>query len=215
METALYVVLLGVTILLTAGWIFVANKEVDIMCEFLYPDEYKYPEEYITSVLIAIALTVLLYTSRNPLWFGIAYSVYMAVSVFGWTRIKLELSKAIAGSRHRLEEEHQEATLFVGEALDILQGYYVRQPNLPRVVTSLVLAIAGLVLSLCAVATSKRIWADIAYLLYIVSIAGLELGLAFYWRWVLYRRIKPYEVKMSEERTRLKRGNHARRSRTR
>ncbi|WP_348262866.1 hypothetical protein P8935_24125 [Telmatobacter sp. DSM 110680] len=88
LNNELYLVLLAVATLLTAGWIFVANKEFDIMCNFLDPLEYRIPDETFIGMAIAAALTILLFTARNPLWFGVSYSVYMLLSVLGWKRVQ-------------------------------------------------------------------------------------------------------------------------------
>lgn len=194
LNNELYLVLLGAATLLTAGWIFVANKEFDIMCDFLDPLEYQMPNEVFVGLAIAAALTILLYTARNPLWFGVSYSTYMLLSVLGWTRLKAEMEKAINGSRQKLLDESERKRDIYGAALDILYSYYVRQANLPRVWASFALGILGLISSLIALTLGRVIFNSVAYVIFIVSILVFEGGLAFYWRFKLYAQVRRFEA---------------------
>ena len=194
LNNELYLVLLAAAALLTVGWIFVANKEFEIMCDFLDPLEYEMPSEIFVGMVIAAALTILLYTARNPLWFGVSYSAYMLLSVFGWTRVKGEMDKAINGSRQKLQDEPKKKRDIYGGALDILHSYYVRQANLPRVWTSFALAVLGLMFSLLALTLGRDIFNTVAYVTFILSILALEGGLAFYWRFKFYAQVRPFET---------------------
>jgi uncharacterized membrane protein YqjE len=194
LNNELYLVLLAAATLLTAGWIFVANKEFEIMCDFLDPLEYDIPNEIFVGLAIAAALTILLYTARNPLWFGISYSAYMLLSVIGWTRVKREMDKAIKGSREKLLDEPEKKRDIYGGALDILYSYYVRQANLPRVWTSFALGLLGLMFSVLGLILSRAVFNTIAYVIFVLSILAFEGGLAFYWRFRLYAQVRPFET---------------------
>ena len=194
LNNELYLVLLAAAALLTVGWIFVADKEFEIMCDFLDPLEYEIPNEIFIGIAIAAALTILLYTARNPLWFGVSYSAYMLLSVLGWTRAKKEMDKAIKGSREKLLDEPDKKRHIYGSALDVLYSYYVRQANLPRVWTSVALGILGLMFSLLALTVGRPIFNTVAYAIFILSIVALEGGLAFYWRFKLYTQVRPFET---------------------
>jgi hypothetical protein len=174
LDNVLYLVLLGAVALLTVGWIFVSNKELDIMCDFLAPLEYRIPDENFIGIAIAIALTILLYTSRNPLWFGISYSIYMLLSVSFWKRGITDVDKAIKGSRKLLQRESKQKREIYEGALDVIEAYYVRQRNMPRVWASLFLGLVGLILAILAVTLDRKLLNTIAYNVYIISIVGLE-----------------------------------------
>ena len=194
LNNELYLVLLFAAALLTAGWIFVANKEFEIMCDFLDPLAYEIPNEMYVGLAIAAALTILLYTARNPVWFGVSYSAYMLLSVLGWSRAKRDMDKAIKASREKLEDEPKKMRDLYGGALNILYSYYVRQANLPRVWASFVLGVSGLIFSLLAVKLGQTIFNTVAYVIFIFSILVLEGGLAFYWRFKLYSQVRPFET---------------------
>ncbi len=194
LNNELYLVLLTAASLLTAGWIFVANREFDIMCDFLDPLEYEIPSETFIGLSIAGALSVLLYTARNPLWFGISYSIYMLISVVGWKRAIREMGFAIKGSRKNLEGEPKQKREIYGTALDVLEAYYVRQRNMPRVWTSFALGLAGFTCSIVASALGRPNLSAVAYLIFIVSIVLLEGGVAFYWRFKFYTQVRPLET---------------------
>jgi hypothetical protein len=194
LNNELYLVLLTAATLLTAGWIFVSNKEFEIMCDFLDPLDYEIPKGIFVGMAIATALTILLYTARNPLWFGISYSAYMLLSVFGWKRVTSEMDKAIEGSREKLLDEPERKREIYGGALDILYSYYVRQANLPRVWTSFALGVVGLMFSLLARTLDRAVFNTIAYVIFILSILALEGVLAFYWRFRLYAQVRPFET---------------------
>ena len=194
LNNELYLVLLLAAALLTAGWIFVANKEFEIMCDFLDPLAYQIPNEVFVGLAIAASLAILLYTARNPLWFGISYSVYMLLSVLGWTRAKGEMDKAIEASRVKLEDEPKKMRDIYGGALNILYSYYVRQANLPRVWASFALGLLGLMFSLLGLILGRTIFNTVAYAIFIFSILALEGGLAFYWRFKLYAQVRPFET---------------------
>ncbi len=194
----LYLVLLVATGLLTYGWIFVTNRELDILCQFLDPVEYLMPSETAMGISTALALTILLYTAREPLWFGASYSAYMLLSVIFWKHGLAEIDKAIRGSRKHLNDESDRRRNVYGGALDLLHSYYVRQPNMRRLYVSLVLGLAGLALSILALKYVPARLQTIAYVAYIVSVLGFEVGLASYWRFKLYRTAVPFEMAISD-----------------
>jgi hypothetical protein len=188
----LYLVLLAATTLLTAGWIFVANKEFEIMCEFLDPNQM--PSEtlnWMAGIGIAGSLTILLYTARNPLWFGISYSAYMLLSVFGWKRVTSVMDGAIRESRQNLLGESKQKRQVYLRALDLLDSYYVRQANLPRVWTSLGLGLAGLIFSILGMSLVRTTLNTVAYFTFILSVLVFEVGLASKWRYRLYTQMHP------------------------
>ncbi len=209
LNNELYLALLTAATLLTAGWIFVANKEFEIMCDFLDPLQYRIPDETFIGMAIAAALTILLYTARNPLWFGMSYSAYMLLSVLGWTRVIREMNTAIKGSRKNLQDEPKQKREIYGGALDILNSYYVEQANLPRVWTSFILGVSGLIFSILAMTSGRIIFNTVAYLIFILSILVLEGGLAFYWRFKLYSQMRSFEIAKYD----LEHAKHHKRSR--
>lgn len=198
LQNDLYLSLLAAVTLLTAGWIVVANKELGIMCEFLHPADYHFPDENLTAFAIALSLVVLLYTCRNPLWFGVSYSIYTALNLVGSLDLREQMKKAIPKSSVRLERARstlgEAAYSTYRDALNLLNGYYIKQPNVWRVAATLVLACAGLICSLFG-AKFANISVNIsAYIIYLSSVVCIEGGVAFFWRAQLYRRIRPLAV---------------------
>jgi hypothetical protein len=198
LDNELYLALLASTALLTAGWIIVANKEFDIMCEFLDPEDYKPPDEIVTGLVVAATLTVLLYTSRNPIWFGISYVVYAGLSIYAWWVVGFQMKTAIAKTHSRLDKDPKSDAPFIREALELLSSYYVKQPNIPRLVGCLILGVVGLGLAVFGQSKADMLLNEIAYVCFLLSIIGLEGGVAFYWRSKLYRGIGSLEIAKQE-----------------
>src|SRR5258708_18764596 len=63
MNNELYLGLLAATLLLTAGWILVSHKELNILCEWLHTKDYPPPYQRAHSLYIAAAMYVLYLSS--------------------------------------------------------------------------------------------------------------------------------------------------------
>jgi hypothetical protein len=198
LDNELYLALLASTALLTAGWIVVANKEFDIMCDFLDPEDYRPPDEIVVGFTVAATLIVLLYTSRNAIWFGVSYIVYALVSIYGWWTVGQQLKIAIAKSHIRLDKYPDSDAPYIREALRLLSRYYVEQPNITRLVACLILGILGLGLAFFGHLRADPFFTAFAYLSYLISIVCLEGGVAFYWRLKLYSGIGRQEIAKHE-----------------
>ena len=105
------------------------------------------------------------------------------------------MNKAIPKSRIRLENAHntldESAYSTYRDALDLLHAYYVKQPNVPRVAASLILAFSGLICAFFGVRLVSLKLNIAAYVIYLLSVVCVEGGVAFYWRAKLYSRIRP------------------------
>ena len=200
----LYLSLLSTTVLLAAGWIIVAYKELGIVCEWLDPKEYKPPDETITILSIAVALVGLLFTARDALWFGFAYSIYSAVNLAASIHLRNEYQTAIRRSRQRLESEPpSNASIYLG-ALVLLNVFYVRRPNIRRVIVMLFLGLTGLGCSLIGVVGHHKNLISDAYIIYLFSILILEGAVAYFWRAKLYNGLRPLDVaKYESERSQM------------
>src|SRR5580704_3445571 len=182
----LYLTLLAACLLLTVGWSLVSDKELTILCEWLDPKDYKPPDERLVGFGITVALSILFFASRSPLWFGISYSAYAAINLGAVIHLKHQMVAAARGSRRRLKDEPPAGAQLYEQAIDLLELHYVKRPNVLRVGTTLALGAMGLALSIVAkdgVHSRLNIY---AYLVYLASLIVLEGLVMFVWRAKLY-----------------------------
>ena len=182
----LYLSLFAATLLLTAGWMAVSHKELNILCEWLDPEEYEPPDGMLVGLAVAAALLTLLFAARSAFWFGLAYSIYTAINVIAVLYLARQLTRAIALSQSKLHQETGETATIYRQALGELHSYYLSKRNLLRVTATLVLAVTGLILSYFARRSATGRLEIYAYSVYLTSIMVLEGALAFLWRARLY-----------------------------
>ena len=194
----LYLALLAATLLLTAGWILVGDKELGILCEWLDPKAYEPPDETLVILGIAVALILLFFAARNAVWFGVTYSVYTAINLAAVIHFRKQMVDAIAKSRVRLDEESPKDASLYRAAIDLIEAYYLKRPNTARVAGTLVLALSGLSLSIIFRRGNHANLDAYSYITYLLSVLLLEGAVAFLWRAKLYAGIHPLAVSKRE-----------------
>jgi hypothetical protein len=187
LSDVLYLALLIAIGIKVALWIWVSQKELALFCQWLDPEDYEPPDETIIIVGFAVVLAILLYAARNPIVFGVAYTVYSVANVLGWIHVRGEIGTAVTKSRLRLKEEKpSEQAGIIEQALALIERYYVRAPHIARSSLGLILAITGLAISTYGGLRHNQTATEAAYLVYIFDtliieeLGTMRLRLAFY-----------------------------------
>jgi hypothetical protein len=194
----LYLALLIAIGIKVALWIWVSQKELALFCQWLDPQDYEPPEETLIIIGFAIVLTILLYTARSPVGFGVAYTVYSVVNVLGWRHIRGEVETAITKSRLRLKEETSEQAGIIDQALAVMEGYYVAAPHILRSTLGLILAVTGLAISTYGWLRHSQTATGSAYLIYIFDTLIIEEVGTMRLRLALYSGLRPLSAKIHD-----------------
>jgi len=189
-----YIGLLVAVLLLMGGWILVAHKESDIIGEWLDPLGYTPPDEMLVALGFALILVALVYASRNAVAFGIVYSVYAMGNLFAVIHLRRQMEVIIGGSRKQLAEEPPETAPTWEKAIDVLDTFYLKRPNIERVAGTLVFGVVGLVLSLRARCAPDGKLELYAFFVYSASVVLLEGVVMFFWRGKFYGGIRRVET---------------------
>jgi uncharacterized membrane protein YphA (DoxX/SURF4 family) len=194
-----YLGLLAATALLVGGWIVFLKKDLDVLESWLDPVGYEPPEETLVSVGLAIVLASLLLTARYVRLFGIVYVLYTAGNLVASRHLRRQSLDAILSSRKWLDEDRNKPELAVSvaiydRALDALERFLLRRPNLLRIATCLGLAALGLVFAAYGHTARRQSAELIAYGIYIASIIGPDLGVMMGWRLSLFGALRPLEA---------------------
>src|SRR6266481_703506 len=146
----LYLALLFLVGLLTGYWWWVTNKELDALCEWLDPKAYEPPDDSLVAIGITAVLALMIFSSRSPILFGIIYSVYNAANFLACRHLQHEVAEATRASRERLDLEGSDMAKVYGQAINVIEAYYVDRPHLLRIAITLTLSLVGLALAIGA-----------------------------------------------------------------
>lgn len=182
-----YLILFVTCVLLIFIWIWCTGKELDICFSWLDPERYQPPSSFKEIAMIVIEsliLILLFFTSRNPLWFGIIFSIYGFTILFTDRYARKEIHKAILQSRKHLEKENEmekDVQMHYLRGIDIISHYFDTRPHFQRHLITFLLGILGLSLGIIWKITNTALYGEIAYIIFILSIWIPESILAF-WR---------------------------------
>jgi len=201
LENFMYLALLLSICLLIAGWRWVSQKELDLLCEWLDPRDYTLPEETIVIVGISAALGILLLVANRPVLFGIAYLLYSSVNFGAWLHFRNQLKDALRKSRDRLKDEGVEAPgtdpIFAA-ALNCLEQYYILRPHVYRFIALLILAGFGFVAACYGTVRGSVAARTAAYIAYIFAIFVFEEVVITRWRLRFYADLQSQSTRLSE-----------------
>jgi uncharacterized membrane protein YphA (DoxX/SURF4 family) len=202
-----YLVLLAAAVLLVGGWIVFLKKDINALANWLDPVGYRPPEETLVSFALAVVLASLLLTARYVRLFGIVYVLYTTGNLIASAHLRREASVAIRGSRKRLDEHRNNPDLspsvaIYDRALDALEQFLLRRPNLLRIAICVCLAALGLVFAVYGHAASRESAKLVAYAIYTASIIGPDIAIMMSWRLSLLAALRPLEADLYELRRR-------------
>jgi hypothetical protein len=197
----LYLVLLLLVCVLVAGWKWVSQKELELLCEWLDPRSYAPPEETIVIFGISVALGLLLLTAYSPLLFGITYLLYCGFNFGAWLHFRNQLTDALEKSRERLKEEGVDAPekdSIYAAALNGIEHYYIKRPHMYRFILILTLAALGLAAAVYGVFQNSGTALVASYVAYIIAVFIFEALIITRWRLKYYAELRPLSTAISE-----------------
>jgi hypothetical protein len=163
------------------------------------PVNYQPPEEVIRVIIFAVAFIALIYAARNPLAFGAVYLTYTVMNLFTMRHLRQETAEVIGKTREHLAQDPSDASMVIrGKAVNALESYFHQLLSPGRAWATLITAAAGLACAAYGAAKQSEAAQDIAYLIFILSVAIPELGLSWYWRSMLDRQLRPCEAALFE-----------------
>jgi hypothetical protein len=199
LRNVLYLGLLALTLLLVGSWIWCAWKHVDQMGQWADPIGYYPPEEVTVVFAFAILFIALIYVASNVLAFGAVYLVYAVANLFTMRHLRDHTADVIRKTREGFERYPQGDSVAIrSEAVSVLEGYFGKLLSPGRARTTLILAVCGLAFAVFGAAKNLEAPRDIAYLIFMASVAIPELVLSWYWRSALDRRLRPCAARMFE-----------------
>jgi hypothetical protein len=199
LRNGLYLALLALVLLLIGSWIWCALKHVEQMGKWADAIGYYPPEEVIVVFGFAILFIALIYTASNVLAFGAIYLVYTVVNLFTMRHLRGQTADVIRKTREGFVRDTQGDSVAIrSEAVNALESYFGKLLSSRRAWTTLFLAVCGLAFAAYGAARNLEAPRDIAYLIFIASVAIPELVLSWYWRGALDRQLRPCAARMFE-----------------
>jgi hypothetical protein len=196
----LFLALVALQLLLIVIWVWATEGELRLLAEWLDPVDYEVPSgdgQMWQSIAIAVFLVLMLVATPYPVWYGIAFFVYSAVSLAANRYFNGQLLKAVNGSRAHLVQDTSLSTAAkrrYSDAIDLIDAYFLRRSHQRRHAAHLVGGLIGLGLALASLKNDARRLREWAYLVYIVNVAVNE-GLLIWWRHVRSRRLDAVAVR--------------------
>ena len=188
-----YLILFAVTGVLVFFWIWATQKELDLMFEWLDPKHYEPPSSIKETLLIltfGIFLVMLLFTSRNPLWYAAAFSAYSLILIpVGGIYMLTLIGEGIDASKERIrgKQESQSADRRIGlysQGIDVIDHYYRKRPTKARLVLILAASLLGLALATAWRFTGLQEFGVAAYAVFISTVIVSEAVIT---RWRIIR----------------------------
>lgn len=150
--------LLVVNVLVGAGWIWFTEQELDLLVEWLDPEEYAPPsgaQEWLLILGIGILLTAQILSVRYPIVYGGVFAGFSAWTLISVRHVNGELATAFRKSRSRLDEAIATPGNDAEEALDlkalnVLEIYFLERHHKTRYVFSILFGLLGMALAIAA-----------------------------------------------------------------
>lgn len=152
--------------------------------------------------MLGVALVGLLFTSRDPMWYGILFSAYTAASIPINRYTNSEINIVIAKSRERLKvdldsEDVSEMAVLRGRAVDVLEAYFIGRPTNARLCFVLAVSVCGAILAGLWRATGAYTLGLASYLVFILTIVASEAVIAS-WRMARDYALRPLSADIQE-----------------
>lgn len=197
-----YLLLLVLILAMIPLWMWATHHEATILITWCDPKDYAVPSDLGTLLRemgIGVTLVILLFSARNPLAFGIAFSLYSFVTMATVRYMNRELATVVQACRVRLAEDEgdprlRDRTQLYGDGLTVVDDYFLQRPHTPRHVGILVASLVGTGFAVASVVSKRGTFALVAYIIFILIIVVSELVLAM-WRQDRDRRLRPLEGK--------------------
>ena len=181
--TCAYLALFSLVLILVFLWIWATQKELDILLEWLDPKHYLPPSGLKEPAMIlglGALLVALLYSSRNPFWFGVIFTSYSICVPIATRYLNLQISQAVSGSRERLAEDLRndalkEAALLYTQGVNEVERYFLKTPQMWRFFLIATSAAIGTILAILWKTGSGDSFGVAAYVILLLTIVVSEL----------------------------------------
>ena len=200
-----YIVLFLLTGIFVFLWIWATQKELDLLFNWLDPKRYVPPSSIKETLLIVwfgIVLSALLFAARDPLLYGVIFSVYSIILIPASIYLTKEITKAIEYSNSRIEDdmassELEKKTKLYRAGVDVLKEYFLDRPVIRRLLAISTASITGVLVAIYWKISGSKTAGVTAYSVFLVTIAVSEIVIAR-WRCIREDRIRAIEAEFEE-----------------
>ncbi|NIV69323.1 MAG: hypothetical protein GWN41_04180 [Phycisphaerae bacterium] len=200
-----YFTLFAMTGVLIFFWIWATDKELELLFRLLDPKKYAAPSgirETLIILSLALLLVILLFASRNPLWYSSIFVIYNTLNWLGGRRQQEELSQVFTKSKERalpdLKNQNyaEKAALYI-KVIQTLESYFIKRPHGRRLKLAVFCSVIGLALSISWFATKMQVFGFGAYVVLIVTITLSEFTI-WHWRSIRNTELRPIIEELNE-----------------
>lgn len=200
-----YIALLLLTGIFIFLWIWATQKELDLLFDWLDPEYYAPPSSIRETILIlfyGLALTALLFSSRDPMLYGIVFSVYSATLIPCTIYFKKEVARAVDRSKLRIDcdlnspDIANKARLYLA-GVDVLKGYFLDRPMIWRHWAILGVSIFGVVIAIYWKLSGNKFAGTVSYGIFFIVILLSEVVIAR-WRCIRDDRLRQIQGDLDE-----------------
>lgn len=199
-----YLTLFGITGVLIFLWIWATSKELDLCFEWLDPERYAPPssiKETMMIVAMALVLSLLLFAARDPFYYGLVYTLYSAMLIYGYCYTKSEIRQAIEASKHRLDGERggdrPGLAAEYQKGVDVLEKYFLLRPQTTRHVIIMTVSALGFIAAIAWKMNRNDVLGTLSYGLLGSTVVISEIIIAK-WRLERDRDLRPIEAEIQE-----------------
>lgn len=209
----LFVALLAVNVLVGLGWIWIPEREFQLLADWLDPDSYSPPDgtkEWALILGIGLLLGTQILSTRNPILYGVVFAGSSGWTLFSVLHVNRELEAAITASRTRLQKAiatpgNDEEEALDGKALDVLEEYFLKRHHITRYGVSIVFSLIGLALAIAAQSRSSEFLKSCSYCVFLSWFVVSET-IIFRWRSTRDEEMRPLVAQRNEIRRTRKPG---------
>lgn len=191
-----YLLLLATSAILLALWLWSTSAELEMLIEWLEPERYRPPASIVEVGVVfyfAVILPLLLFAARNPLAYGLLFTLYSMVLIPSTYYMLREIRKAVAGccgardrggaiKRKNLKDQVSLPPKLRRQAAAIIRHYYCRRPQVRR---------QAVILAASCFVTGAAVWGYFARQTWIGAVAQVLFATIIlisevvigYWRW--------------------------------
>jgi hypothetical protein len=202
-----YCVLMILIIILILLWIWATRKDLQLLFEWLDPMYYHPPttlKETIFILIIALVLSVLILNSRNPFYYGIAFTLYTVINYIVDKYLEKQLIEVFSKSRHRLQldlesndKETASAAKIYRKGLDVLEFHFIKRPYFVRHKLMVTFSSLGLIMGAVWKFKGFLAFGILSYLIFISTIIVSEIFLNK-WRYSRDVEMRTISAELSE-----------------
>ena len=156
-------------------------------------------------IALACVLIVLLYTTRDPLWFGVAFAVYSIFLPLATMYLNRQIVQAVAGSRERIQDDIRQvgekdvvtAAVLYQEGVNEVESYFLKLPQMTRFWLIAMFSVIGTIVAAIWKIQGDRIVGVAAYVIFLLTIIVSE-AVILGWRMRRDQRLHAIATELSD-----------------